>query len=58
MEELSWPSQWFAALVKREGCMLAPEGLGMLRLQGGLGDASLAPHCALSPRPAPGGCHV
>ena len=35
--------------------MLAPEGLGMLRLQGGLGDASLAPHCALSPRPAPGG---
>lgn len=55
MEELSWPSQWFAALVKREGCMLGPEGLGMLRLQGGLGDASLAPHCALSPRPAPGG---
>lgn len=51
MEELSWPSRWFAALVKREGCGLAPKGLGMLWLQGELGDASLAPHCALSPTP-------
>lgn len=47
VEELSWPSRWFAALIEREGRVLAPEGLGMLQLQGGRGDASLPARRAL-----------
>ena len=46
-EEPSRPSRWFAALTEREGCVLAPEGLGTLQLQGGRGDASLPPCRAL-----------